>query len=171
MPLHASVSAETQTLVSKCHSARCAYHNERSAQASVVQQHPTDKHPLFVHKAFKQRARSSSHSGRSVFTGLFWSRGRTPPGPQLIGWESCVPVKPSQWWGVCVGGQIIDQDSLVLLWQWPMGGSWTKTLTCTGTHSSSHANPRPCLRVRWARFPSFTPSVTMVARGPQTNTI
>lgn len=47
---------------------------------------------LVCTQSSQQWASSSSHSERSVFTVLFWSRGRTPPGPELIGWESCVPV-------------------------------------------------------------------------------
>lgn len=51
---------------------------------------------LVCTQSIQQWASSSSHSARSVFTGLFWSRGRTPPGSQLIGWESCVPVESGQ---------------------------------------------------------------------------
>lgn len=88
-----------------------------------------------------QWAISSSHSACSVFTGLFWSGGRSTPGPQLIGWEGRVPVKSGQSWGVCVGGGIIDQESLVLFWQWPMEEAGPKTHMRThivSLHTQTH---------------------------------
>lgn len=106
MPLY--YAQKHKTLVSKCHSASRASHNIGQHGSAV----PGWQASLVCTQSSYQWTVSSSHSARSVFTGLFWSRGRTSLSPRPIGWKGCCLVRPGESEDVCVGGESLTKKAL-----------------------------------------------------------
>lgn len=122
-----------------------------------TQRRRPDKHPLFIHRAVSSGPVTSSHGVRCVFTGLFWSGGRTPTSLQLIGRGGRSPAASGQWGVVRVGGGIIDQKSLVLVWQWPLEEAGPRAhahmRALDPAHVQKHATEGPLAALHYAKAP------------------
>lgn len=113
---------------------------------------------LVYTQSIQKRASSSSHSGRSVFTVLFWSRGRTPPGPSsywLKKMRSC-GVRPIIR-RMCRRGNHRPRQPCTLLTMAYQDSNTHMHTYVHNPHAHTHFTQHPLQLVCRTRFPQLTP--------------